>query len=114
MRQEAAALRSECNRLLRQRFELEQCLRYLAAAAGLPCAVRADATGTARRGPAGMLRPGSLAPVHVGGGGDGGGGGGGSDGGGREVGASAEAAAGEVEAAILRRVEAVCAGPRQS
>ena len=62
LKQELEELRHECTLLLREKFSLEQCVRYLAVRARVPLALEANASGTGERGALEKVQPGSLAP----------------------------------------------------
>jgi hypothetical protein len=59
--QELEELRHECTLLLREKFQLEQCVRYLAVRARVPLAMERNAAGTGERSPLAKVQPGSLA-----------------------------------------------------
>jgi hypothetical protein len=59
--QELEELRHECTLLLREKFQLEQCVRYLAVRARVPLALEPNAAGTGARSPLAKVQPGSLA-----------------------------------------------------
>ncbi|GAB4818018.1 hypothetical protein N2152v2_005064 [Parachlorella kessleri] len=65
VRVERDQLRQECHAALRQRFRLQQCIRFLAAKAHLPVAVRLSATGRPRQDPLAAVLPAALAECRT-------------------------------------------------
>lgn len=67
MLQELEEMRAQCTVLLREKFQLEQCVRYLAVHARLHNSSEMNATGTKERSITDRLLPSAMAqvrPVH--------------------------------------------------